>query len=83
MSDVTFDLKKNAMQVHQRNAEPWIVTLVDTGDETMTGGRLKRVSRYIENDEAFCFTYGDGLADVQDRCRRASLAAQDSGGECQ
>jgi glucose-1-phosphate cytidylyltransferase len=67
MSDVTFDMKKNTMQVHQRNAEPWIVTLVDTGDETMTGGRLKRVGRYIENDEAFCFTYGDGLADVDIR----------------
>jgi glucose-1-phosphate cytidylyltransferase len=64
MSDVTFDMKKNAMEVHQRNAEPWTVTLVDTGDETMTGGRLKRVGRYIEKDEAFCFTYGDGLADV-------------------
>jgi glucose-1-phosphate cytidylyltransferase len=67
MSDVTFDMNKNAMQVHQRNVEPWIVTLVDTGDETMTGGRLKRVGRYIEKDEAFCFTYGDGLANVDIR----------------
>ena len=64
MSDVTFDMKNNKMEVHQRNAEPWRVTLVDTGEKTMTGGRLKRVSRYLQNEEVFCFTYGDGVADV-------------------
>jgi glucose-1-phosphate cytidylyltransferase len=63
-SDVTFDMQKNSMEVHQRFAEPWKVTLVDTGEDTMTGGRLKRVSKYIKDDEAFCFTYGDGVADV-------------------
>ena len=62
-SDVTFDLAKNQMDVHERNSEPWRVTLVDTGDATMTGGRLKRVARYL-GDGDFCFTYGDGLADV-------------------
>jgi len=64
MSDVTFDMEKNEMCVHQRKAEPWKVTLVDTGEETMTGGRLKRVASYVENEEAFCFTYGDGVSDV-------------------
>ena len=64
MSDVTFDMSKNSMEVHQRSAEPWRVTLVDTGDETMTGGRLKRVASYIKDEEAFCFTYGDGVSDV-------------------
>ncbi len=64
MSDVTFDMSKNSMEVHQRNAEPWRVTLVDTGDGTMTGGRLKRVADYVRHEEAFCFTYGDGVADV-------------------
>ena len=64
MSDVTFDLANNKMEVHQRNAESWKVTLVDTGEETMTGGRLKRVHDYVKNEEAFCFTYGDGLADI-------------------
>jgi glucose-1-phosphate cytidylyltransferase len=64
MSDVTFDMRHNKMEVHQRNAEPWRVTLVDTGEETMTGGRLKRVADYIADEDAFCFTYGDGLADV-------------------
>lgn len=63
-SDVTFDLQKNEMEVHSRHAEPWKVTLVDTGEDTMTGGRLKRVKKYIENDEAFCFTYGDGVSDI-------------------
>jgi glucose-1-phosphate cytidylyltransferase len=63
MSDVTFDMARNAMEIHQNNAEPWKVTLVDTGDKTMTGGRLKRVAPYL-GDEAFCFTYGDGVADV-------------------
>ncbi len=64
MSDVTFDMSKNSMEVHQRSAEPWRVTLVDTGDETMTGGRLKRVAEYVKGEEAFCLTYGDGVADV-------------------
>ena len=64
MSDVTFDIANNMMQVHHRYAEPWKVTLVDTGDKTMTGGRLKRVARYVEDEEGFCFTYGDGVADI-------------------
>ena len=63
MSDVTFDMAKNEMKVHNRNAEPWKVTLVDTGELSMTGGRLKRVQKYI-NNETFCFTYGDGVADI-------------------
>lgn len=62
-SDVTFDIKANEMQVHQNGAEPWRVTLAETGQDTMTGGRLKRVADYIGN-ETFCFTYGDGVADV-------------------
>jgi glucose-1-phosphate cytidylyltransferase len=64
MSDVTFDMHSNSMQVHQRNAEPWRVTLVDTGDNSMTGGRLKRIASYLDGEAAFCFTYGDGLSDV-------------------
>jgi len=64
MSDVTFDMQTNSMEVHCRNAEPWRVTLVDTGEQTMTGGRLKRVYPYIKDDDAFCFTYGDGVSDV-------------------
>lgn len=64
MSDVTFDMTKNEMFVHQRKAEPWKVTLVDTGEDTLTGGRLKRVADYVKDEEAFCFTYGDGVADV-------------------
>jgi glucose-1-phosphate cytidylyltransferase len=64
MSDVTFDMADNRMVVHQQKAEPWRVTLVDTGEETLTGGRLKRVAEYVRNEEAFCFTYGDGVADV-------------------
>jgi glucose-1-phosphate cytidylyltransferase len=63
MSDVTFDIKNNRMEVHQKNAESWRVTVVDTGEETQTGGRLRRVREYLK-DEAFCFTYGDGLSDV-------------------
>ena len=63
-SDVTFDLSNNSMEVHEQFGEPWKVTLVDTGEETMTGGRLKRVKPYIEKEEAFCFTYGDGLSDI-------------------
>jgi len=64
MSDVTFDMSNNSMQVHHGKSEPWRVTLVDTGDETMTGGRLKRVEPYIKDEEAFCMTYGDGVSDV-------------------
>ncbi|MBX9902076.1 MAG: glucose-1-phosphate cytidylyltransferase [Burkholderiaceae bacterium] len=64
MSDITFDLQNNAMEVHERHAEPWNVTLVDTGADTMTGGRLKRVARYVQGEEAFCFTYGDGVSDL-------------------
>jgi glucose-1-phosphate cytidylyltransferase len=63
MGDVTFDLKDNRMEVHQSGAEPWKVTLIDTGDETMTGGRLKRVLPYVDGEE-FCFTYGDGVTDL-------------------
>jgi glucose-1-phosphate cytidylyltransferase len=63
MSDVTFDMRNNSMQVHHQNAEPWKVTLVDTGDATMTGGRLKRIRRYIEN-KTFMVTYGDGVSDI-------------------
>ncbi len=66
MSDVTFDMSQNKMEVHQINAEPWRVTLVDTGDQTMTGGRLLRVREYVGDDD-FCFTYGDGLSDVNIR----------------
>ena len=64
MSDITFDMSTNSMKVHQMKAEPWKVTLVDTGEDTMTGGRLKRVARYIDDHEPFCFTYGDGVSDV-------------------
>jgi glucose-1-phosphate cytidylyltransferase len=64
MSDVTFDMEHNRMEVHQRFAEPWRVTLVDTGESTMTGGRLKRVASHLRDEEAFCFTYGDGVSDV-------------------
>jgi glucose-1-phosphate cytidylyltransferase len=64
MSDVTFDMTNNTMAVHQQNAEPWKVTLVETGDDTLTGGRLKRVAEYIKDEDAFCFTYGDGVSDV-------------------
>ena len=67
MSDVTFDLAVNRMEVHEHHAEPWRVTLVDTGEDTMTGGRLKRVAPYVQDDAAFCFTYGDGVSDVDIR----------------
>jgi len=63
-SDVTFCMKSNSMEVHQNNAEPWTVSLMDTGENTMTGGRLKRVRDYLNHEEAFCFTYGDGVGDV-------------------
>jgi glucose-1-phosphate cytidylyltransferase len=64
MSDVTFDFNTNQTDYHVQKAEPWKVTLVDTGDNTMTGGRLKRVASYLEGEESFCFTYGDGVSDV-------------------
>ena len=63
-SDVTFSMQDNQMKVHKERAEPWTVTLVDTGDSSMTGGRLRRVSEYVKDEEAFCFTYGDGVSDV-------------------
>ena len=63
-SDVTFDMSNNKMEVHHRYAEPWKVTLVDTGENTMTGGRIKRVADYVRDEEAFCLTYGDGISDV-------------------
>ena len=64
MSDITFDMRNNRMEVHQKRADPWNVTLVDTGDDSMTGGRLLRVADYVRQEEAFCLTYGDGLGDV-------------------
>ena len=64
MSDVTFDMRNNRLEVHHKRAEPWNVTLVDTGDDSMTGGRLRRVADYVRNEEAFCFTYGDGVGDI-------------------
>ncbi len=64
MSDVTFDMKTSGVEVHHRDAEPWRVTLVDTGEATMTGGRLRRVADYLRGEDAFCFTYGDGVANV-------------------
>jgi len=64
MSDVTFCMRENRMDVHQKRAEPWRVTLVDTGENTMTGGRLKKVSEYLQDEESFCFTYGDGVGSV-------------------
>ena len=63
-SDVTIDLKKNSMEVHKEYSEPWKVTLVDTGQDTMTGGRLKRVSKYVQDEDCFCMTYGDGVGDI-------------------
>lgn len=64
MSDVTIDMEHNTMEVHQRYAEPWKVTLVDTGDASMTGGRLKRVLSYVQDEHAFCMTYGDGVSNI-------------------
>lgn len=64
MSDVTFDMQENEMYVHNKRAEPWKVTLVDTGETSMTGGRLKRIAEHVKDEEAFCFTYGDGVADI-------------------
>lgn len=63
-SDVTFHMADNQMEVHERRTEPWSVTLVETGQDTMTGGRLKRVGRFLEGEDRFCFTYGDGVADI-------------------
>lgn len=63
-SDITFDLEKNEMTVHEKRAESWKVTLIDTGANTMTGGRLKRLKKYLKDEESFCFTYGDGVANV-------------------
>lgn len=64
MSDVSFDMQSNRMEVHQQKAEPWRVTLVDTGENTLTGGRLKRVENYLRDEDSFCFTYGDGVSNV-------------------
>lgn len=64
MSDVTFNMKTNSVQVHHNHAEPWTVTVLDTGAMSLTGGRLKRVASFLENEDAFCFTYGDGVSDV-------------------
>ncbi len=64
MSDVTFDMKENNMEVHNKRAEPWRITLVDTGENSMTGGRIKRISEYVRDEESFFLTYGDGLSDV-------------------
>ena len=66
-SDVTFDMRSNRIEVHSKRAEPWAVTLLDTGDESMTGGRLLRAAPYLKDESAFCFTYGDGVADVDIR----------------
>lgn len=63
-SDVTFNIKDNEIEVHQKRVEPWTVTLVDTGEQSMTGGRLRRVKDYLKDEESFCFTYGDGVADI-------------------
>ena len=63
-SDITIDLINNSIETHHSQAEPWKVTLVDTGDDSMTGGRLKRVLPYLKNEKVFCFTYGDGVADI-------------------
>jgi glucose-1-phosphate cytidylyltransferase len=64
MSDVTFDMHHNTVNIHRQHAEPWRVTVVDTGEHTMTGGRLKRVADYVKDEKAFCFTYGDGVANI-------------------
>lgn len=63
-SDITFNMKDNEMIVHEKRVEPWTVTLIDTGDESMTGGRLKRIASYLKDEESFCFTYGDGVANI-------------------
>ena len=76
MSDVTFDMRSNQMEVHHKSAEPWRVTLVDTGESTMTGGRIKRIAPFI--DEDFCLTYGDGVADVDIRALVAFHQQEDT-----
>tara|TARA_B110000483_G_scaffold92394_1_gene113925 strand:- start:1929 stop:2702 length:774 start_codon:yes stop_codon:yes gene_type:complete len=63
-SDITFDMSKNEIEIHQERAEPWKVTLIDTGEQTMTGGRIKRIKEYLDDGEDFCLTYGDGLANI-------------------
>ena len=63
-SDITFDISKNEMKIHQKRVEPWKVTLIDTGDKTMTGGRIKRIKEYLGDEEDFCLTYGDGVANI-------------------
>ncbi|MFK7903001.1 MAG: glucose-1-phosphate cytidylyltransferase [Nitratireductor sp.] len=63
-SDITIDLQQNELHIHKKHVEPWKITLIDTGEHTMTGGRLKRVKEYVQDDDAFCFTYGDGVSDV-------------------
>lgn len=78
MSDVTFDMTNNQMEVHQHKVEPWKVTLIDTGEDTLTGGRLKRVADHVKNEEAFCFTYGDGVSNVD---IRASIEFHQSHGK--
>jgi glucose-1-phosphate cytidylyltransferase len=84
MSDVTFDMRNNQMEVHQSVAEPWKVTLIDTGDNTGTGGRLRKVARYLEGEDSFCLTYGDGVSDIdisstiafhRDHGKKVTLAA--------
>jgi glucose-1-phosphate cytidylyltransferase len=84
MSDVTIDLTKNAVEIHQNSSEPWRITLVDTGAETMTGGRLQAIRPYLDKDEPFCFTYGDGVAAIDiaaliafhhDHGKRATITA--------
>jgi glucose-1-phosphate cytidylyltransferase len=67
MSDVIFDMTDNSMVVHRKKVEPWRVTMVDTGENTLTGGRLRRVANYVKDEEAFCFTYGDGVSNVNVR----------------
>jgi glucose-1-phosphate cytidylyltransferase len=67
LTDVTINMKENKIKVHQKRAEPWNVTLVETGGETMTGGRIKRIKRYVKDEEIFCLTYGDGLSDINIR----------------
>lgn len=79
MSDVTFDMQSNSMHVHEKRAEPWKVTLIDTGEDSMTGGRLKRVEEYVKDEEAFCFTYGDGVSDIN---IRASIDFHLAHGKC-
>jgi glucose-1-phosphate cytidylyltransferase len=91
MSDVTFDMSTNTTRVHSNAAEPWRVTVVDTGDETMTGGRLRRIRSYVQDDDAFCMTYGDGVSDVdisglitfhRDQGRLATITAVRPPGRC-